>query len=218
ALLSGNVIGNDVLGADGAAVGGPVTAVNGVAANVGAPVAGSYGSLSLNADGSYSYQSTPNSVPAGTTVTDVFQYTITDGDGDTSTVTLTISIPDGAIETHIDTTVSDQTVNEAALGVGSNPTSPDEVASGQLAASGGTGPYTYTGGGSGSYGNLVVNPDGSYTYTLTSASPDVAGVEETETFTYTVTDSLGNTATQTLTITIADDVPVAVNDTASIAE
>ena len=147
ALVSGNVVtdvaGLDTLGADGAAAGGPVTAVNGVTGNVGVAVAGSYGSLTLNADGSYSYQSTPNSVAAGTTATDVFQYTITDGDGDTSTVTLTISIPDGAIETHIDTSVSDQTVDEAALVGGSNPTSPDEVAAGQLAASGGTGPYNY---------------------------------------------------------------------------
>ena len=124
-----------------AAVGGPVTAVNGVAANVGAPVAGSYGSLSLNADGSYSYQSTPNSVPAGTTVTDVFQYTITDGDGDTSTTTLTISVNNVTL-TASDT---DALVNEAGLPViGSNAASDSEIFNGAITPSGGSGPYTYT--------------------------------------------------------------------------
>ncbi len=219
--VSGNVVtdvaGADTLGADGAALGGPVTAVNGGTGNVGTAVAGSYGSLTLNADGSYSYQSTPNSVPAGQTATDVFQYTITDGDGDTSTVTLTISIPDGAITTQVDTGVSDLTVDEAALASGSNPSSPDETATGQLSTSGGTGPYSYTGGGSSALGTLTVNPDGSYSYTLNVPTTDLAG-DETDSFTYTVTDALGNTATQTITITIVDDVPAAVADTATVAE
>jgi len=221
--VSGNVVtdvaGLDTLGADGAPATGPVTAVNGVTGNVGTPVAGTYGSLTLNADGSYSYQSTPNSVAAGTTASDVFQYTITDGDGDTSTVTLTISIPDGAITTQVDLApgVSDLTVDEAALGVGSNPGSPDETATGQLITSGGTGPYTYSGSASSALGTLTVNPDGSYSYTLNVPTTDLAG-DETDSFTYTVTDDLGNTATQTITITIVDDVPTAVDNFGTITE
>ena len=54
---------------------------------------GSFGTLTLNADGCYSYDGNPNVVPpAG--ATDVFVYTITDGDGDTSTTTLTINLTD----------------------------------------------------------------------------------------------------------------------------
>ena len=72
---------------------------------------GSFGTLTLNADGSYSYDGNPNVVPpAG--ATDMFVYTITDGDGDTSTTTLTINLTDSGIIAPAD---SDVTVNENAL-------------------------------------------------------------------------------------------------------
>ena len=49
-----------------------------------------HGTLHLNADGSYTYQSTANNITAN--ATDVFVYTIKDGDGDLSTTTLTINL------------------------------------------------------------------------------------------------------------------------------
>ena len=87
--------GRDTVGADNAHV-TAVSSVN-VPANVDTDaganfqINGQYGALTLNADGSYTYVRNPNS-PGG--VTDVFNYTITDGDGDTSSTTLTINIPD----------------------------------------------------------------------------------------------------------------------------
>ncbi|MEI6830738.1 MAG: DUF5801 repeats-in-toxin domain-containing protein, partial [Synechococcaceae cyanobacterium ELA445] len=60
-------------------------------------VAGQYGSLVLNTNGSYSY-TLNNSLDAvqtlntGQSLTDTFSYTLKDGDGDTSTTTLTITI------------------------------------------------------------------------------------------------------------------------------
>ena len=54
-------------------------------------VAGQYGTLTIKADGSYSYVRNAGT-PGG--VTDVFTYTLTDGDTDTSTATLTINITD----------------------------------------------------------------------------------------------------------------------------
>ncbi|WP_292476486.1 type I secretion C-terminal target domain-containing protein, partial [Mesorhizobium sp.] len=59
------------------------------AATVGSVIQGTYGKLTLNADGSYTYVR-----DAGTAGghDDVFTYTIKDGDGDTSHTTLTISI------------------------------------------------------------------------------------------------------------------------------
>ena len=81
-------------------------------------IAGTFGTLTLNADGSYSYDGNPNVVPpAG--ATDTFVYTITDGDGDTSTVTLTITLTNSGLAASND----DLTVNEAALATGSNPSS-----------------------------------------------------------------------------------------------
>ena len=64
----------------------------------------------LQADGSYTYQSTANNITANTT--DVFVYTVRDGDGDLSTTTLTINLTDSGLIAPAD---SDVTVNEAAL-------------------------------------------------------------------------------------------------------
>ena len=123
-IVTGNVLTDgtaDVFGADGPVTTVPAGGVTGVAAGsntavpvsggVGVAVAGSFGVLTLNADGSYSYDGNPNVVPpAG--ATDTFVYTITDGDGDTSTTTLTITLSDAGLVAPAD---SDVTVNENAL-------------------------------------------------------------------------------------------------------
>jgi VCBS repeat-containing protein len=104
--VTGNVVANggaqdvaDDIGADGAAVDGPVTAVSfgGTAQVVGTGFDTVYGHLTLNADGSYSYvldNSNPavNALKAGETFVEQFNYTITDADGDTSAAILTITI------------------------------------------------------------------------------------------------------------------------------
>src|SRR5690606_11995905 len=65
----------------------------------------------------------------------------------------------------------------------------------------------------GTYGSLVLNANGTYTYTLADGSTQVqalkAGATETETFTYIVMDEHGAPHSNTLTITITgtNDVP-----------
>lgn len=91
-----NVLDNDVFGAD-APAGKTVSSVNG--GNPGEAVNGTYGTLTLNADGTYTYQLTPGvDVPKGESVTEEFTYTIKDADGDTSEATLTITITGDANE------------------------------------------------------------------------------------------------------------------------
>jgi VCBS repeat-containing protein len=87
AALTGNVLTNDQSPA-----GFPlsVSAVNGQAASVGATIAGTYGTLHLNADGSYTYQEAVNqanvmALAPGQTVRDIFQYTVSDGHSYTQT-------------------------------------------------------------------------------------------------------------------------------------
>ncbi|MDX8441615.1 beta strand repeat-containing protein, partial [Mesorhizobium australafricanum] len=173
-----------------------------------------YGTLTLNANGSYSYHSFANQVPAGG-ATDTFVYTIKDGDGDTSTTTLTINLTDSGLAA----TNDDAKVNEAALPTGSNPSSTAETVTGTLAdnVSGGVGTLTFAlvGSGTGSHGTLTLNPDGTYSYTLTSPvhGPATQGtdvVNNVETFTYQATDANGNTVTNTITIDVTDDVPHAI--------
>jgi VCBS repeat-containing protein len=59
---------------------------------------------------------------------------------------------------------------------------------------------------SGSYGNLTLNTDGSYTYVVTNSNATVnalnASSSLTETFTYTVSDVAGNSSNANLTVTI----------------
>ena len=222
AIVTGNVLTDgtdDVFGADGAAPAGGVTGVAAgsntslpVSGGVGAPVAGTFGVLTLNANGSYSYDGNPNVVPpAG--ATDTFVYTITDGDGDTSTVTLTITLTNSSLAASND----DLTVNEAALATGSNPSSTAETVTGTVVdnVTPGVAPYTYAlvGSPTGTHGTLTFNADGTYSYTLTStvdgatANNGITTENNVETFTYQVTDANGNTTTSTITIDVIDDVP-----------
>ncbi|MCY1211029.1 repeat domain protein [compost metagenome] len=228
ATVDGNVVTGaglgsvaDVFGADGRP--SPTTGVVGVrtggdtsthvSGGVGVPIDTGLGILVLNADGSYSYTSHANSVGQSGAV-DTFTYTIVDGDGDFSTTTLTINVSNYTVVGSVQAG-SDNDVREAALSIGSEPASNDEFASGTLVGSGGNGPYSFSlaaGAGVGEYGQLVVNSNGSYTYTLLNApkvNPGDNGnnTQFTETFTFTVTDANGNTGTGTLTIDIIDDVP-----------
>ena len=71
-----------------------VSAVNGVAGNVGAPVAGNFGTLTLFADRHLSFvpNAAAQALTAGTHATDVFTYTVHDTAGATSTASITITI------------------------------------------------------------------------------------------------------------------------------
>ena len=96
--VSSNLKTNDLNGADNAN-GVPVTGVasGGNVGAVGSPLATAYGSIVVNADGSYTY-TLDNANPAvqhliaGETLTDTVTYTITDADGDTSVATLTVTV------------------------------------------------------------------------------------------------------------------------------
>jgi VCBS repeat-containing protein len=84
---SGNVLSND---SDPNGLSLSIASVNGQTTSVGATIAGLYGSLILRADGTYDYvpyADDASRITPGTTVSDVFQYTITDG------ITYTKSVP-----------------------------------------------------------------------------------------------------------------------------
>ncbi|RIX69402.1 VCBS domain-containing protein, partial [Acidovorax cavernicola] len=102
--VSGSVKTNDRDGADNSN-NVPVTGVSfgGAAGTVGSSITTTYGSIVLNADGTYTYtlnnaDARVQALTVGETLTEVVTYTITDADGDTSTATLTITI-NGANDT-----------------------------------------------------------------------------------------------------------------------
>ncbi len=235
-VVSANVLGNDVGGADSPTLAGAVVGVR-AGSNIGTPASGglganingTYGYLTLDANGNAVYHSNPNAVsPPG--AVDTFVYTVRDADGDLSTTTLTITVTDSGLKAVVD---GDVTVYEKALDlnldgqdlapgtvVGSDPTATTETASGNLADSvtGGSGPLSFSlvGSATGTYGQILLNPNGTYTYTLTSAPKTLPNSNDgpnvlTETFTYKATDQLGNTTTSSIVVSIVDDVPKVVS-------
>lgn len=242
---AGGVLTNDTAGADGYAAGGGVVGVRAAGGNtttavttgVNTDIAGLHGTLHLNADGSYTYQSTANDITSNTT--DVFVYTIKDGDGDLSTTTLTINLSDVTIvapadnnalvyEAALDTTVTGSDLAAGTVTGSLGVTSPAETdATNQLNAAGGVGALTYTlvGSATGTYGTIQVNENGSYVYTLTKpydTNPEADNSTNTEedrdSFTYKVTDANGNTSTGTITVDIVDDVPTVAIDNSGPAD
>ena len=94
-LASGNVLANDTDANAGDSK--TVTTVAGSAANVGVALAGIYGTLTINADGSYDY-ALNNSDPAvqalagGSQVAETFSYAMADSQGATSSANLVVTI------------------------------------------------------------------------------------------------------------------------------
>ncbi len=204
-----NVMANDIPGADS------VNLATGVALATGP----AKGTVVYNGDGTFTYTPTP-----GQEGGDSFTYTITDGDGDKSTATVTITLAADSVPT---LEVSNATVEEAALPIGSNPASTAETATGTIAIGTGhdslatliIGGVDVTAGGSvvGASGILTVTVTaGVYGYSYTLASP-TAGDAASDNFTVAATDSDGDVVSANLHVAIVDDVPTAHADTDAVA-
>ena len=199
----------------------------------GQTIVGTYGTLTIGADGTYTYvadQSAADALDAGDEDDDVFTYTLSDG-----TVTTTATITITVTGVNDDPTAVDDTadVDEEATITVSNPANgviqnndsdadnDDETTSlvlTQIAVTGQSnnpvGAGTNHSNGTtvtSTYGTLVIGADGTYTYTADQdgANDLAAGETATDSFTYTVSDGNGGTSTATITITVTgtNDVP-----------
>ncbi|WP_405198033.1 tandem-95 repeat protein [Brachymonas sp. G13] len=198
----------------------------GTSGTVGSALTGTWGVLTLNADGSYSYvASKADSLAAGATATDVFTYTISDGKGGTDTAQLTITItgvndaPVDGNETNVTNEDTTLTVLDGAAGdLLNNATDVDggtlSITSYTIAGMTGT----YTAGQSVTItgkGTITINANGSYTFV-----PVANWNGMVPQITYTVSDGQGGTDTSTLDITVTpvNDAPVDGNETNSVLE
>ncbi|MDP9387074.1 MAG: Ig-like domain-containing protein [Actinomycetota bacterium] len=168
---------------------------------VGVTSAPANGTVTLNANGSFTY--TPSTNYNGA---DSFSYTASDGNGgsDTATVSITVNAVNDPPVAGSDaySTTEDTTLGVPAPGVLGNDSDPDGD------------PLTAEMPSSPANGTLVLNPDGSFTYT-----PN-ANFSGTDSFAYMAHDPNGGMATATVTITVsgANDPPVAVDDAYSASE
>uniref|UniRef100_UPI00262035ED beta strand repeat-containing protein n=1 Tax=uncultured Erythrobacter sp. TaxID=263913 RepID=UPI00262035ED len=113
--ITGDVLVNDVPGADGYAPDGAVQGFSNASgtAEPGDTLQGEFGTLTLNADGTYTYTRDLDT-PGG--VEEDFEYTIVDADGSTSTAILTIQIEDSpTLVTDVPRIGEGTAVNEGAL-------------------------------------------------------------------------------------------------------
>ena len=215
---------------------------SGTAGILGSALTGTYGQLTLNDNGSYTYvanQSAANALASGESATDSFNYTISDGNAGTDTAVLTITIygvndaPTAVDDT--DSVDENGTVTKTgsqndALNDDTDPDSSDSLVVTHIQPGSGStstvsSSSTYDSNGTsvtGTYGTLTIGADGSYTYTADqSAADDLdAGDEVTDVFTYTISDGNGGTDTATITITVTgiNDAPVAQNDEGVVGE
>jgi VCBS repeat-containing protein len=200
--ISGNVLANDT----------DVDVEPLTVANPGIYV-GAHGTLTLNADGSYTY--VPNAATQGLddgeSVQDVFSYTASDGTAsDTATLTVTVN---GANDAPVANDDSASTSEDSA-GVSGNVLANDTDVDGEPLTVASAGTYV------GAYGTLTIAADGSYTYTP-GAGAQALDVGETaqDVFAYTASDgTASDTANITITVTGLNDAPVANDDTNSTDE
>ncbi len=202
-----------------------VSAISGGSVGAGGAT-GTYGTLTIQSDGSYTYNANnANSIAKDTTATDVFTYTVSDGNGGTDTANITITIlgVNDAPSASNDTNAVDEDATaskNAGAGVLSNDSDADTGSSMTVTAITGASSGSVNGTTDGTYGTLTLNDDGSYSYTANKAAADQLAHNATanDVFTYTVTDNEGATATATLTITVTGKGPVGSADTASVNE
>lgn len=158
-----------------------------------------HGVVILNDDGTFTFKADANIAETVTSQEIVFQVTDADGDvaEDTVTVTLEQAQAPGAQE--------GVQVDEAALPVGSDPSSNAEYA--VVTVEG----YTIIEGGTGTHGSIA-HVDGQWVYTL--AGPVTGDIQNdgaqftgSDTVAITVRDDNGNTFTVDIPVSIKDDVP-----------
>ena len=215
---SGNVLTNDT-DADASDT-HSVTAVNGSGANVGTVVIGTYGTLALSANGTYTYtlangQTNVQALTQGQIVSDVFTDTNSDNHGGSSSSSLTISITGTNDVAVIGGSHAGSVTEDVSLS-GSNLT-----ASGTLAVSdadAGQSSFTAQGGtaGSNGYGTFTLATSGNWTYSANNGQSAIQhlGAGQTITDGFTAVSSDGSSS-QVVTVTISgtNDAPVANVDT-----
>ena len=154
------------------------------------------GTVEVNADGTYTY--TPNPNYSGT---DSFTIKVDDNRGGSTTLTVNITV---------------NAVNDIPAGTGDNKTTNEDVAvSGSVTATDVDGDaLTFSKATDPSNGTVVVNADGTYTYT---PQPNFNG---SDSFTIRVDDGKGGTINLPVNITVTpvNDIPVGNNDTRTTAE
>jgi VCBS repeat-containing protein len=157
-----------------------------------------HGTVAINEDGTVTY--TPATDYNGS---DSFTYSVTDADGSVATATVSLTIdPTNDAPVAVDDTA---TLNEDASAVINVLANDSDLDGDTLSLDSVTQP---------DHGTVAINADGTVTYT-----PD-ANYNGADSFTYSISDGAGGTATASVSLTVnpENDLPVAVDDVATLNE
>jgi VCBS repeat-containing protein len=237
APITGNVLTNDsdidrgtTLSVTGiTAQAAQIGASQGSAAQTGAATiaaTGTFGSISINSDGSYSYTLDKNNsdfiaLRGGQTATDKFEYTISDGAGGTAKAVLNIVITgvnDAPTVSNSSGNVTEDAATPNTTGTVTI-TDPDTGQSVSIASVNGSAFTGISSSFNGTYGTLFLTASGNWTYSLdnnraaTNALAQNAFV--TDVFSLTARDAAGISGSGTIAINITgtNDVPILNNET-----
>ncbi|MDT3281123.1 type I secretion C-terminal target domain-containing protein, partial [Shewanella scandinavica] len=213
---TGNVLANDVIGADdditviGAAAGNQTG--SGTTGNIGTIINGQYGTLILFADGSYTYTVTANAsaIPAGAKET--FTYTMQDADGDQSSALLTINV--NTVNANALKAVQDEKSGPEDTAVIGNVLENDgnkNTSVSHFTVANDTTQHTAGSKITLAEGELTLNANGSYTFT-----PAADWNGQVPVITYTT--NTGATSTLTIVVTPVNDPTVTKPDNKTVAE
>ena len=210
-------------------------------------LSGQYGSLLLNADGSYVYTPTANNsaISQGQSYTEIFNYTMKDALNATSTATLYITVQGSGTNDPNAQADTATAVEAGGVNNGTSGTNPSGNLLTNDSTPGGATNVVYSAASlsvvsdttvstntqiTGLYGVLTLSSSGSYTYTVDNNNASVQALHGaantlTEVFRYTVRNGLlvnstylSDTSTVTFTIQGANDAPVAINDNSTAIE
>ena len=198
---------------------------------IAAVTVGTYGTLNIKADGSYTYTATTDAqrqaakALLGTeTKTDTFDFSISDGQSETTKASITVTVigfvddpkanPDTASGNESDVSIT----GNLLTGTPSDGSGKDllidagEQVIEMSTAEGGVGPGEQL---DGLYGSLTFQADGNYTYQPNPALLLAVhgNTTVTETFTYAITDreAASNRSTLTISIAVTNDAPILTN-------
>lgn len=221
---SGDIIADHVTDADKTDT-HTIVKVNGESSKVGTSIDGAYGSITVNADGTYTYTlnngtngdggSSVQKLAEGEHYDEVFSVTVSDGHGGETMQNITITVhgtndaPTAAdnagsvVEDDRTSTTEGHTTSDGNILANDNDI--DNGASLSVSQVEGSAANVGTSV-DGTYGKVTINADGTYKYDLNNTDPNVqalrVGQTVTDTFDVVVTDEHGATVTETLTITI----------------
>ncbi|MDP1690556.1 MAG: Ig-like domain-containing protein, partial [Burkholderiaceae bacterium] len=193
--------------ADGDAInviGVAVGTVPSAAGNIGAALTGTWGTLTLAADGSYTYVplAIAQTLASGQTVSDIFTYTIADGRGGFASATLSVSVV-GSNDPSVIAGPLTGTVQEDVTASAVGTLTATDIETGVRG-------FIVQTNVAGSHGLFSIDAAGNWSYALNNAAANVqalaAGQSLTETFVVTTDD--GSNASITVTVRGSNDAPV----------